>query len=392
MTSIFLRIGHEQVQVIVSSRRGEARGCLGGGRARPGSVVTDVVASCRVNATRLDAGVCIELASRRLLRGVSIHCVPSLAVIGAMKCGTTNLMLYLALHPRLRTSENALGWPVESRFFSRALDEIAAADRWREYVSRYPARRANELTFDKSPNYVVNPVVPRILRRLAPSIKLVMTVRDPTRRAYSHFQHDCRNARIARRGDGVVRAVGAKRPLSYPCEARDFDDMVRAEVSRATRVFNASTPDFECRWSSNRGRGDSSVVARGFYACQLARWLDLFPREQLLVLVFEKFVASRADTLAAVSRVERFVGVEPFDYDSSLRVKLVERVYAALPSRLGAYEPMDSRTKLLLDHIYCGPNAKLADLFPDLDAPWLCATSKNSSASTNASTLRRGGR
>ena len=56
---------------------------------------------------------------------------------------------------------------------------------------------------------------------------------------------------------------------------------------------------------------------RGFYACQLRRWLALFPREQLKALVFEEFVASRADTLRAVADVETFLNVHHFDYGAS---------------------------------------------------------------------------
>ena len=93
------------------------------------------------------------------------------------------------------------------------------------------------------------------------------------------------------------------------------------------------------------GRGDSNVVPRGFYDCQLAPWFDRFPRSQLLALVFEDFVSSREATLEAVARVERFAGLEPFDYGRSARVAAVERLYALMPSRGGRYAPMLPATR-----------------------------------------------
>ena len=55
-----------------------------------------------------------------------------------MKSGTTNIMLYLQNHPQLRTSEDLIGWPQESRYFSAAHDPEAAGRNWRFYLRKYP--------------------------------------------------------------------------------------------------------------------------------------------------------------------------------------------------------------------------------------------------------------
>lgn len=364
---VFVRTLQERHEVVVASKPSKACSRGWSKRAVAGSILSD--AACRLNASQLDAGVCVELAFRIGSRErLSTRCMPSLAVIGAMKCGTTNLMLYLSLHPRLRTTENVLGWPVEMRFFSRATDADSAALSWRDYLSKYPERISKQLTFDKSPNYVVNPLVPLVLRRIAPSIKLVATVRDPTRRAYSHFQHDCRNGRVIKGADGVVRKRRSSRhPLRYPCDALDFDNMIRHDVLQ---------PSSPCDWSYNDGRGDAGILPRGFYACQLERWLSLFPKRQLLVLIFERFVASRQATLRAVAQIESYLGLDSFDYETSFKVALVEKLYAAMPSRQAAYQPMLPETKQILDDVYCEPNRNLLRLFPDLakpePPPWSC--------------------
>mmetsp|Transcript_16422 Transcript_16422/g.53463 ORF Transcript_16422/g.53463 Transcript_16422/m.53463 type:complete len:350 (-) Transcript_16422:80-1129(-) len=324
-----------------------------------------------------------------------------------MKSGTTNVMIYLSLHPRLATSANRFGWPVETRFFSQARDVRVAVGQWRTYLRRYPAAVPGgeaRLVFDKSPNYLVNPIVPEILGALAPSLKLLVMLRNPTRRAYSHFQHDCRNGRlfaedlgrrIVRRsekkntndGGGQSQSLRLRRkeekkrgrPLAFPCAPRDFDRMILHDVADARRRFNATEATWLCDWTLNGGRGDSGFVPRGLYACHLRRWLDVFPRAQLLPLIFEDFVATRRATLRAVADVEAFLGVPPFDYETSFKVALVERFYAALPSRGSTYDPILETTASYLDALYCQPNRDLRDLLftsdqspPPPNIPWPC--------------------
>mmetsp|Transcript_1991 Transcript_1991/g.7684 ORF Transcript_1991/g.7684 Transcript_1991/m.7684 type:complete len:445 (-) Transcript_1991:149-1483(-) len=373
-----------------------------------------------------------------------------------MKSGTTNLMLYLWLHPRLRTTSTRLGWPVESRFFSSADPtsgtsrqngssrvvadrDLLLERRWRDYLALYPPVRNDDdeprvLTFDKSPNYLLKPWLPALLHRFAPSLRLVVTLRNPTARAYSHFQHDCRNGKVVKEErTGLVRRAGTRvvvpaagvraastsmKTLSAPCAAADFDALVRADVEAARLEFGGggggdrgdgdpeppgdgappSTPtaSFACRWSARRGEGDAGVVARGLYACQLERWLASFPREQLLALVFETFVASRRATLDAVAAIERFVGLAPFDYDAAWRVRVAELVYARLPSRASSYRPMLARTRATLDALYCDPNRHVAALLRRDDLPWPCVASSlvvrrretaTTTTTTNASSL-----
>ena len=68
-----------------------------------------------------------------------------MVLIGAMKAGTSQLMLLLMLHPHLATRVNWLGFPVETReavlfqpAVSAASDEAYEADDWRLYLRNFP--------------------------------------------------------------------------------------------------------------------------------------------------------------------------------------------------------------------------------------------------------------
>ena len=165
--------------------------------------------------------------------------------------------------------------------------------------------------------------------------------------------------------------------LAFPCAPSSFASSV-ADALRDHRGTNGT--DWRCAWSlGDDGRGDSHPLPRGFYACQLRRWLAAFPRSALLALVFEEFLASRDATLRAVAAVEAHVGAPPFDYARSTKVRLVERLYAAAPSRGGAYAPMPAATKAALDDLYCDPNRDLSKAL-GRPLPWPCAKARDKAA------------
>ena len=87
--------------------------------------------------------------------------------------------------------------------------------------------------------------------------------------------------------------------------------------------------------------------ARGRYADQLERWLEVFPREQLLVVPSDDLAADPAGTHA---RVLEFLGAPPHRLDSYPRVYERE------------YEPMQPETRARLAEEFDEPNRRLYGL------------------------------
>ena len=101
-----------------------------------------------------------------------------------------------------------------------------------------------------------------------PGARLVALVRNPVDRALSHYNHEV--------------ALG-REPLS-------FEDALAAEDERLhgeDRALRADPRYFSSEWWSH------TYKARGSYAEQLERWLEVFPREQLLIIPSEE-LARRA--------------------------------------------------------------------------------------------------
>jgi len=131
----------------------------------------------RLQSCRLDGTT--ERGQDAVTRGA----LPSLIVIGAMKCATTALHDYLDAHPDITMSR-----PKELNFFSGcSMRDLA------RYAAHFDA--GSKLRGESSPGYT-SPSFPDVAARMAstvPDVRLVYVVRDPVERALSQYRHHRRD-------------------------------------------------------------------------------------------------------------------------------------------------------------------------------------------------------
>lgn len=180
--------------------------------------------------------------------------LPTFIVIGAMKAGTTSLYHYLRGHDQI--------------FMSRIkeLDFFVTESNWSRGLSWYRhqfsgaeaalARGEASTLYTKFPEYQG---VPERIAGIIPDVQLIYVVRDPVVRLRSHYQH-----RVM---------TGAE---TAPPEVALLENPMYLSCSR--------------------------------YAMQVERYLDHFPREQILIVRNE---ALRSDRQATVRGVYEFLGVDP---------------------------------------------------------------------------------
>ena len=204
---------------------------------------------------------------------------PDFLVPGASRSGTTTLYHLLSAHEGLFLPDRK-----ELHFFDRATNyERGLGD----YESRFaPAgeRPAGEVTPSYFPRGVVyrngdhdsyewrpDDDAPARIRRAYPDVKLVVTLRNPVTRAHSQFRKNYRQGR--ERADSFAEAVREELAGERPKETNP-----------------------RC-W-----------VYRNRYPVHVGRWLDLFDRDQVRFLVFERWT-DRPER--ALDEVCEFLGVEP---------------------------------------------------------------------------------
>lgn len=220
-------------------------------------------------------------------------------VAGAQRSGTTALDSYLRQHPDI---EMAL--LKEPHFFD---DERVFRDRkpayWK-YHAMFPAWRESKVFGEVTPIYMYwKPAFSRIAR-YSKNMRIVMILRNPIERAYSHWNMQVRE------GD----------------ETAPFAEAIRREAEEP----EGAIPDTE-------QRRRFSYINRGFYSEQIERALERFPEEHVLAVRQDEM---QADPQSTMSRTFRFLGVG----NTRIRAKRVN---------CGSYEtPMRPEDRKLLRDIY----------------------------------------
>jgi sulfotransferase family protein len=265
--------------------------------------------------------------ARKVLRGAyrgygrataGLRPLPDFLILGAQKAGTTALYAYLRWHPRVTGPSFK-----EVSFFDR---HYARGERW--YRAHMPVRRSG-MVGEASPSYLFHPLAPERVARMLPKARLIVLLRNPVDRAFSHYQHEV--------------ALGREQ-LSFEDALAHEDDRMHGEIDRML----ADPTYFSDPW------WNYTYAARGRYTEQLERWLEAFPREQLLVLLTDELAA---DTDGTYRRALDFLGVDERGLDSYPRI--FEREY-------GQMEP---GTRAQLQQEFAEPNRRLAELL-GRSLPW----------------------
>jgi hypothetical protein len=176
--------------------------------------------------------------------------LPNFIVIGPGKTGTTWLYQCLAAHPEIRLARHTK----ETLFFNDYYDR---GGNW--YGSFFEGLGEARAIGEVSNTYFFNADVPARIAAHLPNVKLIAFLRDPVDRVMSLYLFRLRN--------GLVTGT--------------LDEALAA---------------------------DSSIIAQNFFDEHLARWLALFPREQLFIALFEDL---KRDPFELLRRIYAFLGVDP---------------------------------------------------------------------------------
>jgi len=193
--------------------------------------------------------------------------MPDFLILGTARGGTTSLYHYLLAHPQIAAATKK-----EVHFFDRHFQHGIP---W--YRAQFPSLiqgdmgetigRQGVITGEASPYYLFHPHAPARAALVVPKAKLIVLLRNPVDRAYSHYYHKVERGR---------------EPLSFEDALAQEETRTRDEGQRL-----ATDPHY---YSLNYPR--YSYLARGIYVDQLQRWMNSFPQEQFLILKSEDFYAT----------------------------------------------------------------------------------------------------
>lgn len=182
---------------------------------------------------------------------------PTIIGIGAQKCASSWVHMAMGAHPDIAVSS-----PKELDFFSYHFD------RGYEWYARHFASMRTAHRFECSPSYFHDPRAAERAFAFDPGLKVLVLLRDPVARAYSNHLHEVAQGHIPRLGfaEGL--------------------------------------------------RNNPAYLEQSLYYRHLARWMAVFPRDQVCVLLAEEIAA---DPIAAARRLHGFVGVPPLGQSALLQ-------------------------------------------------------------------------
>jgi Sulfotransferase family len=290
---------------------------------------------------------------------VSMPRFPTFIIVGAQKAGTSALHHILKRHPDVIASRG-----LEPHFFDTRGDVLTNLDSdekiclaRREYARFFDMDRTMvrsghgakwPIVFEKTPSYILYPHIPKIIKTLCPWTKIIISLRDPVDRLHSSylgddFEDEVESQLEALRRAGLIRAPPLKSFIPGAENASQF-----AITSRIRETQN------------QKGKIATKGVFRGFYALQIAHWLEHFPPGKSLLVV--KDFQGSDERAKALNRILEFVGASPFEFDEGT----LNAVYGPNngPNRKSR-KPLKFKTNYYLRRLYRPYNEELAMILGD---------------------------
>jgi hypothetical protein len=228
---------------------------------------------------------------------------PNFFIVGAPKAGTTSLYHYLDQHPEIYMSPlkepSHFSLEVRPENFEPAFQAQAHRDEdavrsylngsmdqkrfsgivrdWNDYLRLFAGARDQTAIGEASVCYLWSKTAANAIASRLPHSRIIIILRDPSDRAFSQYLHNI--------SDGVVSS--------------SFRNHLDASLHRTKNGFGVLHPMLEF----------------GFYADQIQRYFDTFPRQQIGIWLYE-------DTKhpGFLSEVLRFLQVDPtFTLDTTTR-------------------------------------------------------------------------
>jgi hypothetical protein len=151
------------------------------------------------------------------------------------------------------------------------------------YLSHFPpiSKESKFLTGEATPWYFVSFESAKKIAHVFPDVKLIILLRNPIFRSFSHYQMQLR--------------LGE--------EQRSFAEVISSEIEAIKNFSSPGEADSDY-WQTEKG-----CLLFSLYFYFIEKWMAVFPREQFLVLRSEDFYANPAATL---TQVFDFLGVPDY--------------------------------------------------------------------------------
>lgn len=236
--------------------------------------------------------------------------LPNFFVVGAAKSGTTSLYEYMKMHPQIYMApikethhfstdiDNSKFRPNYARSLNKDLSKFLETDMQEgifhafvkerdQYDKLFKNVKDEKAIGEITNSYLYSQEAARNIFTRFPDAKVIMMLRNPIDRAFSHYLMDLR--------------------IGY--ETNDFMTALKKDMARDPKGWGIS----------------NLYVEIGMYAEQVKRFIEIFPERQRRIYLFDDF---KKDAGAVVKDMFTFLGVDPnvdIDYSQKFNPSFIPK-------------------------------------------------------------------
>ena len=189
--------------------------------------------------------------------------LPNFLIIGVPKAGTTSVYFWLKQHPEVFMS------PIKEPHYFSQIGNKDHITKWEDYLKLFEAAKHEKVRGEASTSYFhfYKTSIPLIKEKLGEHVKLLLILRNPIERAWSHWLMYCKYG-ILHCNDNIFKLDLAKHPASWKIK--------------------------------------NPIIALGFYSSALEVWYNQF-KDNLKVLLFEDM---KKDPLNFIQEIYAFLNID----------------------------------------------------------------------------------
>ncbi|UVS68367.1 sulfotransferase family protein [Nitrososphaera viennensis] len=225
---------------------------------------------------------------RYVLRDIVIKSIwPNFFIVGAHKGGTTSLYEYLTQVPDIYMSKMK-----EPHFFAPNVQPTSkfpykVIRSEQKYLDLFKDGETKLAVGEASTSYLWDPKSPHLISEKIPNAKIIMILRDPVTRAFSHY---------------LMSFRGGVETLPF---------------------YDALVKDYALQ---RKGFGISNLyIELGFYSEQVKKYLEIFGKENVKILIFEEFIQNTEHSVIDTLKFLRIQSKVPNNIDTAYNSFFVPR-------------------------------------------------------------------
>lgn len=245
--------------------------------------------------------------------------LPEFCIAGAQKSGTSTLYVCLCSHDDVHApvSPDTGDYIKEVNFFGNNWDK--GLDWYRAHF-----KKEGGVYLDSTPNYLCDIRAHQRMKDVIPDAKLIISLRDPVARAYSQFNH-------------YSQCIEDSKNWDFLRPGESFMDNILAELQEPRRSWYG-------------------MLSRGYYVEQLTHLFQFFPRDQVHVVIMERWIQNPDECLSGI-----------LDF---LELPQQELKKKAAHMRTYTVDPLTGETEDLLRSVFAPYNERLFELLGESVDEW----------------------